>query len=441
MAKNKMSFLARELVRVPDDDIQYANDGGLQIRLPALLGVTNRARSKGLALVEAHSHPGASIAKFSRVDIEGLRDFVPYILKDLSGSPYAATVWSENSVTGLCWTTPTAQETLKEIRVIGSTVTFLNPTETKGIGRAQVSSPADRATRQVLLFGQEGQKRIEQSQVAIVGLGGIGSHVVQQLTYLGVRDFILVDPDKVETSNLNRLVGSGQGSHGKSKVDVAQHMIRSISGNKLVNVQSLREDLRTANAFRAILDSDVIFGCVDNDGPRLILNELALAYMIPYIDCAAGISVDGNRMEAGGRIVVVQPENPCLVCCKEIDTEEASNYLAPPAELQLRKMRGYVSGAELPSPSVVSLNGVMSSAAVTEFLFLTTGLKPSHAYLFYDMLEQRMVPRIVQTDPKCVCNAIRGTGDRCNVLRYAMSLTPEIFRQQAVPENSEGAMK
>jgi molybdopterin/thiamine biosynthesis adenylyltransferase len=155
-------------------------------------------------------------------------------------------------------------------------------------------------------------------------------------------------------------------------------MIRSIAGNEIVNVRSLRTDLRTIDAIHALVDSDVIFGCVDNDGPRLVLNELALAYMIPYIDCAVGINVDENRMEAGGRIVVVQPDSPCLICCKEIDTEEASNYLAPPAELRLRKIRGYVSGAELMSPAVVSLNGAVSSAAVTEFLFLMTGLKPAH---------------------------------------------------------------
>ena len=436
-AKNKLSFLAKDLVCVLEYEMQYANDGGYQIRLPALLGVTNRARSKGLALVEAHSHPGASMAKFSGIDLEGLREFVPYILKDLPGAPYAATVWSEKSVAGLCWTTPASQESLDEIRVTGSTVTFLKTAQKEGEKTARNSSfasIADRAARQVLLFGREGQKRIEQSKVAIVGLGGIGSHVAQQLTYLGVKNFTLVDPDKVETSNLNRLVGSGQNSQGKSKVEVARNMIRSIGGNKNVNVRSVHEDLRSIDAIHAIADSDVIFGCVDNDGPRLVLNELSLAYMIPYIDCAVGINVDGNCIEAGGRIVIVQPDSPCLICCKEVDTQEASNYLAPPAELRLRKIRGYVSGAELPSPAVVSLNGAVGSAAVTEFFFLITGLKPAHGYLSFDMIEQRMVQRIADIDPKCVCNVVRGSGDKSNVVRYGTKTWVEIFTEQVVSE-------
>lgn len=414
-AKNKLSFLARDLVCVPDDGIQYTNDG-LQIRLPALLDITNRARSKGLALVEAHSHPGASMAKFSSTDLDGLREFVPYILKDLPGVPYAATVWSESSVAGLCWTTPTDQQPLNEIRVTGSTVTLVKITQTESENTALGSSLADRTARQILLFGRQGQRRIEQSHVAIVGLGGIGSHIAQQLTYLGVKNFTLLDPDKVESSNLNRLVGSGKRSLGKSKVEIAQNMIRSIAGR--VNVRSLAANLRTPDAIQALVDSDVIFGCVDNDGPRLVLNELALAYMIPYVDCATGIKVDAKQIESGGRIVVVHSESPCLICCNEIDTEEASNYLAPPAEMRLMRMKGYVTGDDLPSPAVVSLNGVISSAAVSEFLFMMTGLNPAHDYLFYDMINQRLVPRVVRIDPKCICNVVRATGDKSNVIRY-----------------------
>src|SRR5438132_536319 len=68
----------------------------------------------------------------------------------------------------------------------------------------------DRFHRQELLFGREGQKRVESRGVAIVGAGGLGSHVAQQLAYLGTRHFLLVDADRVRVSNLNRLVGATQ---------------------------------------------------------------------------------------------------------------------------------------------------------------------------------------------------------------------------------------
>jgi len=124
-----------------------------------------------------------------------------------------------------------------------------------------------------------------------------------------------------------------------------------------------------------------MFGCVDRDGPRLILNELSLAYVIPYIDCAFGINAENDVIrEAGGRAVLVQPDGPCLLCCKEINTKVASDDLATPEELEVRKSQGYVSGADVPSPSVISLDGTVASLAVTEFLALVTGFRHAQTY-------------------------------------------------------------
>ena len=73
----------------------------------------------------------------------------------------------------------------------------------------------------------------------------------------------------------------------------------------------------------------MIFGCVDNDGARLVLNELALAYRIPYFDLGVGINAtDGVVSEAGGQVTAVVPSGPCLNCMDLIDREEASYILA-----------------------------------------------------------------------------------------------------------------
>ncbi len=82
--------------------------------------------------------------------------------------------------------------------------------------------------RQIRAFGEEGQAALARLRLGVVGLGGTGSVVVQQLAHLGVSDFLLVDPDAVETTNLNRTVGSTPKSVGESKVSVAARMIRSI---------------------------------------------------------------------------------------------------------------------------------------------------------------------------------------------------------------------
>jgi len=65
----------------------------------------------------------------------------------------------------------------------------------------------DRFERQIRLFGEDGQKKIQNASVAIVGAGGLGSHVVQQLGFLGVGSLIIIDPDELEETNRNRLIG------------------------------------------------------------------------------------------------------------------------------------------------------------------------------------------------------------------------------------------
>jgi len=417
-----LNFLAKDAILISDLEVERATDGGLQVSLDALLRVTNRARAEQLAVVEAHRHSGTCRPTFSLLDIDGLKEFVPYILKDIPGMPYAATVWSGQYINGLCWKDSFEEERpLSEIRIVGDNIIKLSTASTAaGIGKQKEKEAEDRTARQILMIGRDGQRRIEETHVAIVGLGGIGSQVSTQLAYLGVRNFMLVDFDRIEATNLNRLVGAGPEQIGRTKVEVAKRTIQSIAGKECTHVTTFKTDLRTIAALEALKRVYVIFGCVDNDGARLILNELALAYLIPYIDCATGINIqEGSTVEAGGRVVVVHPDGPCLLCCNEIDKAEASDYLASPEELEDRKRRGYVSGADIPSPSVVSLNGIISSVAVTEFMALVTGFRPAQVYTSYDMLKQSMVTRMVKTDPECVGCSIKGIGDRSNISRYA----------------------
>ena len=84
--------------------------------------------------------------------------------------------------------------------------------------------------------------------------------------------------------------------------------------------------------------------------------------------------------------------------------------------------------------SVVSLDGTVASIAVTEFLTFVTGFRPTQTYTFYDMLEQRLVPRLVKPDPKCVACALKGLGDKAKVDRYAHTQIPKDIPQIKVME-------
>jgi len=428
-----ISFFVRDFIQIPDMNLHFARGVGFKLDLEALLRVTNRARSERLALVEAHSHPWVkNNVRFSPIDLNGLKEFVPYILDDLPGLPYAATVWGKKSVDGICWRFSAKNKTsLDEVRIVGDNLTrIITTSRSKRMRKKHKVSVDEKVSRQVLMIGKQGQEYVRQTKVAIIGLGGLGSQAAQMLAYLGVRDFVLVDFDKVEATNLNRLVGAGPKDLGRYKVDVAERMIRRIAGKGSLTIQKFESALREQRVLDVLKKVDVIFGCVDKDGPRLILNELSLAYLIPYIDCAFGINAENDVIkEAGGRVILVRPDGPCLLCCKEINLKAASDDLAPKEELEVRKSQGYVAGADVPSPSVISLDGTVASVAVTEFLAFVTGFRPAQTYTFYDMLEQRLVPRLVKPNPKCVASSLKGLGDKANVERYAQTQIPKDIPQ------------
>jgi molybdopterin/thiamine biosynthesis adenylyltransferase len=275
-----------------------------------------------------------------------------------------------------------------------------------------------RDNRQVLAFGKEGQEKIRSLRVGIVGLGGLGSLITQQLAYLGVRDFILIDPDEIEEENLNRVVGAYPCDVGKAKVSIAERMIKQIVGNEHVSIKAFHSLLQKKDALQDLFSCDLIFGCVDRDGARLILNEIAVTLEIPYIDSAFGIFVkDEKIVEGGGRVILTQAGGPCLLCCKDIDREEASYDLSSKQERVLAIERGYITGSDIPDPSVIFLDGIVASLAVTEFLALVTGFREPNQYLQYDLLIGRVTQlknRVVQG---CEHHLMKNKED---ILRYVI---------------------
>jgi len=415
--ENGITFLVRDVICI--DDANLESDGfGIKMNLDALLNVMNRARKNDMALVEIHSHPFTKKdVRFSRTDNEGFKEFVPYVLESLPGKPYAAIVLGQSSADAICWKNNVGKA-VDKIFIHEKNLEAITPTSN------EKSSQIDekRYDRQILAFGKSSQKALGELDVAIVGLGGIGSEILQKLAYMGVRNFILIDDDKISEDNLNRLIGAFASDVGKMKVTIATRNCKNISGKDNIRIIPLEENVLNQQVIEELCQVDFIFGCVDNDGARTLLNEIAKAYMIPYLDCAVGINTEqGKIQEIGGRAVLVLPKTPCLKCDNEIDTEEATYFLQTKREQQFNQEHGYVSNFELPSPSVIHLNGVIANAGLMEFFAYVTGLRSANHYVIYDALEQKLVTRTVRSDPKCfVCNNIEGNGNKADIVtRFA----------------------
>ncbi|TGV96253.1 ThiF family adenylyltransferase, partial [Mesorhizobium sp. M2D.F.Ca.ET.145.01.1.1] len=124
----------------------------------------------------------------------------------------------------------------------------------------------DRFDRQIRAFGKDGQQRIAALQVGIVGLGGTGSIVAQQLAHLGIQRFLLIDPDEIEISNLNRVVGATPADVGQTKVAIAGRMIRHIRSD--ADVVAIVGDVTTRSVARRLSRTDFIFCCTDTHASR-----------------------------------------------------------------------------------------------------------------------------------------------------------------------------
>lgn len=230
----------------------------------------------------------------------------------------------------------------------------------------------DRYDRQSFL-GVGSQRRIEECTVAAVGLGGGGSHIVQQLAHLGFRNYVIYDFDRVEDSNLNRLIGATveDARLQMPKVVVAERLIRGLQPDAVVESYQCRwQDhpipLRAA---------DLVFGCVDTFQQRHELEVCARRYLLPYIDIGMDVhQCDGEAPVMAGQVILSMPGEPCMWCLGFLTDERLG---------QEARKYGNTGG----QPQVVWPNAILASTAVgigIEVLTDWTRAGRLRAYLSYN---------------------------------------------------------
>jgi len=235
---------------------------------------------------------------------------------------------------------------------------------------------SERFSRNEALLGAEGQAKIAGTRVGIVGVGGLGSHVAQQLAYLGVSTFTIVDFDTVDESNLNRLIGAtlADAQEHAKKVYVAERLIKAIRPDALVT--PLDAHVADTAVMEALATVDVIFGCVDRDIHRLEITELAARHSKNYFDLAT--DTGGSDHETYGGRVVLADGTQCLVCLPDLLNQAAiaDDRLTGAIRDAHDRIYGIDSSVlDSSGPSVVSINGVVASLAVTEFMALVSGVR------------------------------------------------------------------
>jgi molybdopterin-synthase adenylyltransferase len=207
------------------------------------------------------------------------------------------------------------------------------------------------------VFGTGCQQKLDRLTVALIGCGGIGATFAESLGRLGVRNWILVDPDRLETSNLNRMPGAtlNMVEAGCLKVHYVEQLLEQIypTNSKIVAIpDSLSIDTT------AVATADIIIVATDNHSSRQIAQEIALKYMRPLVCLGTHIDIGtDDRPRLYARITVPPLGGGwCLMCGNIINLHRAALETAPTT---FDRGAGYIQG--IADPAVFWLNGVCAS--------------------------------------------------------------------------------
>lgn len=237
-----------------------------------------------------------------------------------------------------------------------------------------------RHSRQDFL-GEDAPRLLHSIQVGIVGLGGGGSHIVQQFAHVGFQRYTLFDADHIQDTNLNRLVGATHRdvAAGTLKVQIAERVIRALNPQARVALHACRWQDNP----EALRSCDVVVGCVDGFAERRELETCTRRHLIPYLDIGLDVHQEGEAPpEMAGQVLLSMPGSPCMQCMGFLSEKNLAREAARYGAAGIR-------------PQVVWANGVLASTAVGLVVDLVTGwtreLRPP-VYLSYEANRGTVVP-------------------------------------------------
>ena len=372
----QVRLLGRELHPVPSPSYLSRDIDSMTVTPAGYLAALARAEELGAAALWVHTHPGpGSSPRPSDKDAEVDRQLAGTFRIRTSQPWYGAVVFAAGEESRLAFSGHVQRDDADLVQVsrLWAVGDRLSLTTSADARTADLQEIWDRNVR---AFGADLQRALGELRVTIVGCGGTGSAVAEQITRLGVRHLHLIDADTLSESNLTRVYGSAPADVGRPKADVlAGHIRRIAPGAEVTTTAGM---LTTEPVARQAAASDVIFGCTDDNAGRLVLSRLAAYYLTPVIDCGVLISSTGVGVVTGidGRVTIMTPGQGCLVCRDRVDLRRAASELMTPAERNRLAAEGYAPGLPGIEPAVVTYTTLVAALAVGELLERLIGYGP-----------------------------------------------------------------
>lgn len=360
-------LLVHEIVTIPYENCSIRRPDLVNWSTEIIIPYLEKASRKGMALLKIHSHP-TGFPEFSSTDDLSDAELFESVFGWMDNDdPHASAVMLPNGkIFGRVFHSDLTTKSIDNIKIVGDDLHFW----TKSIK----SSVREFERRTAQAFGEGTTSKLNSLKIAVVGCSGTGSPLIEQLVRLGVGHLVLIDPDKVEHKNLNRIVNSTVQDAEKEnfKVDVLESAIKKIGLGTMVTKynKNLYDDIST---IQCLASCDIIFGCVDSVDGRHLLNQIATFYLIPYFDLGVKLVSDGNGGidQIMGSVHYIQPGGSSLRTRGVYTDEElraASMFRVDEAGYQEQKKSGYIVDVAVDRPAVISINTQIASMAVNEFL-------------------------------------------------------------------------
>jgi hypothetical protein len=315
--RNRLSALLTEII-VPERHERIVR-GNVSFTADYFCRALSLAIAKKCGLALMHSHLGPGWQDMSWDDHEAESGHAGSVAA-ATGLPFLGmTVGTNGAWSARFWnrmaTRSYAPIWCESVRVVGNSLELTFHPRLRS-----APEPVARLERTIGVWGRRGQAQLARLRVGIVGLGSVGSIVCELLARMGIEHLTLIDFDHVEELNLDRILNATASDIGHTKVDVASGAAERNHTAASIQINCVEASIAHSEGYKAALDCDVLFSCVDRHWPRRVLNHISYAHLIPVVD--GGILVrlrNEHLIGSDWHVHTVGPERRCLECWGAFD--------------------------------------------------------------------------------------------------------------------------
>lgn len=365
-------LLGTQVRPVPHDACEHRTHNTVTWPTGVITNTLEEAHRRSSVVVKVHSHPGGK-PSFSGHDDRADRNLFPSLYGWVERAPVhaSAVMLPDGSMFGRAVDTEGNFSPLDHINVAGDDLRYWRPT-------TMIDGVAEYGMRVAQAFGAGTYQTLRQLKIGVIGCSGTGNPLANMLARNCVGSLVLVDPDRVEEKNLNRLLNAtaDDARLGRFKVDILSRAIAEMGLG--TRVEAHAKNLLDPDVVRSVAECDIVFGCVDTVFGRHLLNRIASFYLIPYFDVGVKLMADGlgNVDQVCGSVHYIKPGGSSLVSrgvytLEQVRAEERKRTDPDGYANELRQ--GYLVGVAEDRPAVASVNMLATSMAVNEMLFRIHG--------------------------------------------------------------------